>query len=95
MIDQTDFPPPMECGVIKAVEGGPMSGIRTLILENPETGGMIWAHIESGYGMRQLVNVLDGEILGRTIYFTLDDFGCIASFIPEEYVNDPEFLDLD
>lgn len=72
--------------IISSITGHPMSGLWTLLFESGAH-----AHIESGYGVRQLAACFgategSGDLLekiaGQEIVYSLDDFGVLEGFTP-------------
>ena len=80
--------------IISGISGHPMSGLWMITFQSGRV-----AHIESGYGVRQLAacfGATEGEgdltekIAGKDIYWSPDDFGVFAGFTPaEEWTGDP------
>lgn len=67
-------------GTIVEIGGHPMSGLWQLLFD---TGDIV--HIESGHGIRQLVNCFgEKNIIGATISYDTDAFGILEGFTPIE-----------
>ena len=75
-------------GTIDHIEGHPMSGLWLLVFTDGRS-----AHIESGYGVRQLAACFDAhegsgdlmeKIKGQEIAYTTDEFGVMEAFTPIE-----------
>lgn len=79
---------------IAGISGHPMSGLWTLTFES----GAV-AHIESGYGVRQLARCfgaregsgdLQEKIVGQDIYYSCDWLGVFSGFTPAAEWAGPE-----
>lgn len=68
-------------GTITSITGHPMSGLWTLHFSNGKT-----AHVESGFGIRQLVACFGSfaSIKGKRITYSVDDLGVLEGFSPVE-----------
>jgi len=74
-------------GVIKSINGHPMSGLWTIVFEDEQ-----FCFIESGYGMRALAGVFgirEGidrieAFYGKQIRYSTDDFNVMEGFTPVE-----------
>ena len=73
----------IEHGTIKEIVGHPMSGLWTIIFEEDEVPSV---HIESGYGIRTMVQCFGsyGDIMGKSIFFTRDSYGVLENFSRDE-----------
>ena len=72
-------------GTIQSISGHPASGIRTIHFSDGTS-----TYVESGHGMRQLASAFNVEhpgefeqkVVGQTIEYETDDFGCMSGFSP-------------
>ena len=69
----------LRTGTIASLHGSRGSGLWTLEFDDGSV-----AHVESGFGVRQLVDVFGGidELRGKTIAYTIDDYGVLKAFQP-------------
>jgi|TARA_Y100000310_G_scaffold2225_1_gene2768 hypothetical protein len=69
----------LQTGTIAGLHGSMGSGLWTLEFDDGSV-----AHIESGFGVRQLVDVFGGvdELRGKTIAYKIDDYGILEAFHP-------------
>ena len=79
-------------GIIKGLTGHPMSGLWQLRFEDGHV-----AHIESGFGVRQLASCFGAtegtgdlleKIVGQEIVYSVDEFGVLEGFAPIEEWED-------
>ena len=68
----------MKKGVISRLSGG-MSGLWQIVFEDGSS-----CSIESGFGVRQLVNCFGSinDIKGKAIEYKVDEFGVLVGFNP-------------
>lgn len=75
--DDTDLP---YQGTIVDISGG-MSGIAQITIDQGD-GDTTTVMVESGFGVRQLVNAFDGNPIGQQIEYDVDDMGIMTNFVP-------------
>lgn len=73
-------------GILAGVRCTFGSGLATLFIANPKTKKIIGqAHIESGFGLRQLAAHRGRDLgVGRAITLNVDDLGLVASVGEDE-----------
>ena len=83
-LDYSEYPAPMQRGIITAVEAGPREGVKTLVLSDPDTDFAIRAHIHSGDDLKSLIHRLKGQLIGGRIFYALDDFAVLSAVITDD-----------